>query len=175
MTIAANIYCAPNDLIDRLSLSGLTFRTDDSPPSTYGNAVARAGSIIDMYCSFRYTPDQLAQSPAVVDWAANVAAWIICNRRGDPAPQGIGHLYEQSIAFMKEVKSGITQIPGIAIMKSFAPVMSKMKVTMRPYPNVRVETSQGASTGGQPINYHQHRDVWDKFGWNVDAWLDNAL
>jgi hypothetical protein len=174
-TNPANIYCAPNDIVDILSQAGVDLRSDDAPPTLYGGAAAKAGNRIDLYCFRRYTPDNLAQSDLVKDWAATLAAYYLCIRRGNPPPQGVAIMFENAIADLTEIKKGLSEIPGIPARKSYAPVLSKMRSTLRPYPRAVVETSQSSTAGGLPANYHQHQDVWDRFGMNTNAILDMTM
>lgn len=170
--IPANIYCAISDVEDILSAAGVNLSCDDDPPNAYGNAIAKAGNQIDKHCFRRYSPANLAQSALVLDWAAVLAAYYLRTRRGNPAPPGMQIMFDNAIADLVEIKKGLNEIPGIPARKSYAPGLSKLRATLRPYPRVVVERSQGTKAGGVPANYHQHSDVWDTFGWNCDAFLD---
>lgn len=173
-TIAANIYCAPNDIVDLLSTPGVNQRVDDVPPTTLGGAAAKAGNQIDKFCYQRYEPTYLAQSDLVKDWAATIAAFYLCCRRGNGPPKGIAILYEAALADLAEIKKGIDSIPGIPLRRGYAPVMSVMRATQVPFDRAVVEVSLGANLGGKP-NYRQHADAWDRIGINSDAILDNSF
>lgn len=162
----SNIYCAPSDITDILSQPGVTLRTDDAPPSAYGNAAVKAGNKIDWFCFRRYDPAQLALSSLVTDWAAVIAAYYLCVRRGNPCPEGIDALYQDAIAELTEVKKALNDIPGIGVRRTYAPTISKMRPTMRPYPRAVVEVSQGTHLGGESINAFMHKDAWDTWGIN---------
>ena len=168
----ANTYCTVADIEDILSTDAVELRIDDLPPTVYGAAIAKAGNQIDKYCYARYSPDGLATSDLVKDWAAIIAAFYLCIRRGNPPLPGIAILYDGAIADLKDIQKGITTIPGVSSRKGYAPVMSRMRSTLRPHPRAVVETSQGASTAGAPTGYTQHnRDPWDAFGFNADIFL----
>ena len=176
MTIAANIYCSPDDMADILSQSGINLRTDDTPPTTLGNVAVKAGNQIDRYCWSSYDPADLAQSLLVTDWAAAIACYFLCCRRGNGPPNGVAILYDQALVDLKEVQKGLTPIPGIPMRRGFAPVMSVMTVTQRPFPRSVVESSLGSTAAAptHPVSYHQHRSAWERYGLNTSAFLDYA-
>lgn len=172
---ASNTYCQIADVQDVLSNQGVELRTDDCPPTEYGNAIARAGDKVDWHCFRRYTPDNLALSPLVRDWAAVLAAYYLSCRRGNDPPAGIAILYEEAIANMTEVKKGLNEIPGIPARKSYVPVFSSMRATQRPFNRSVVEKERGSHATGSPENFHQWGDIWDTYGWNSPAFLDYSM
>ena len=169
------IFCTIDDVRDVLSAAGVTLASDDSPPTAYGNAIAKAGNVIVKYLFRRYDPNSLMQSDLVKDWAAAVAAFKLRTRRGNPAPPGVIEAYQEALEDLKQMKAGVNEIPGISPRKQYAPGLSKMRSTLRPYPRAVVEPSQGTTLGGTPANYHQHSDPWDTFGWNTNAFLDLSV
>lgn len=175
MTTAANVYCTVNDMQDVLSASGVTLRSDDAPPSLYGASIARAGNQIDFHLNRTYDPADLATSDLVKDWAAVIACFYLCTRRGNPPAVGIDILYQGVMADLKEVQAGRNDIPGIARRKGYAPALSVMRATMRPFNRAVVERSRGTHAVGEPANYHQSVDPWDAYGWNANSFLDNAF
>jgi phage gp36-like protein len=50
------------DVQNRLSADGVTYRTDDTPPTTYGDVLDEASREIDFYLLNRYDADLLATS-----------------------------------------------------------------------------------------------------------------
>jgi hypothetical protein len=145
---------------------------DDYPPSDWGNAIAKAGNRIDLFLARRYDTAQLIQSDLVKDWAAALACLYLRRRRGNPAPQGVAELAAEAIADMTEIKNGINDLPGVGSRVSYAPGMSRMRATLRPYPHAVVEQSRSTHAGGHPANYQQHTDPWDRYGWNSNAFMD---
>lgn len=166
----ANIYCVPSDMVDIMSYNGVDLRRDDTPPTAYGGAAAKAGNQIDKYCFRRYAPADLATSDLVKDWAATIAVYYLCCRRGNTPPNGIAIMYDEALVDLKEIKNGINDIPGIPIRRGYAPVMSVMRATQRPFPRAVVETSRGSSAAAprNPVSYHANRDAWDAFGLNTN-------
>lgn len=175
-TNAANVYCSIDDVADILSRIGITLAVDDDPPSEYGAVIARAGNQIDKYCFKRYLPDELVKSDLVKDWAAILAAYYLRTRRGNPCPQGLKPLYDETIDDLTEIKTGVNEIPGIVPRKSYVPVLCILKPTLRPYPRVVVERSRGSSATGTAENYTQkNNDPYDRFGWNTAGFLDYSF
>lgn len=166
MTTAANIYCTIEDVEDILSSVGVSLATDDSSPSSYGAALAKAGNKIDFYLGRRYKPESLARSDMVKDWAALLAAWYIRNRRGDPPPQGLANLYHEAVAEMELVRKGQMDITGIGVRRSLAPSMSVIRPTMRPFPRTVVEKSRSTKGAGPTEGYKQNADPFDAAGGN---------
>lgn len=166
-TIPANHYCSIGDMHDILSRDGVALSKDDYPPSDYGRALDKAGNQIEKFLYKRYDPDQLALSDLVRDWAAVIACYHLRTRRGNPVPPGLAALYEETIADLEEIKKAQNDIPHIAPRCAAAPGLSVKKPTLRPYPRTVVETSQGTKTGGIPAGPDQHRDPYDRFGWNA--------
>lgn len=173
--MTANVYCALADLQDVLSESGVTLRSDDDPPTTLGGAIAKAGNTIDRYLYRRYDPANLVQSNTIKDLAAAIACFYLSTRRGNSPPPGVAIQYDEAIAYLTEVKSGQNEIPGIAARKSYVPVISKMRATLRPYPRTVVERSQGSHATGEPENYPQHTDPYDATGWNSSSFLNWSI
>jgi hypothetical protein len=130
---------------------------------------------VDLYLYRRYAPADLALSGIVTDWAATLGAYYLCLRRGNLPAGGISIMYENAIAEMIEVKKGLNEIPGIPARKSYVPVYSSMRATMRPFNRAVVEVSRGSMATGMAANYHQHKDAWDTFGVNTNALLDLAF
>ncbi len=173
MTVAtnpANQYCDINDVRDVLSQQGVQLAVDDDPPSTWGRVLDKAGNRIDSFLFKRYDPDQLILSDLVRDWAAGLAAYYLRIRRGNPVPDGIAALYQEIMEGLKEVRSALTDIPGIAPRCANAPGLSVKRSTLRPYPRTVVETSQNPKGAGIPAGPYQHRDPWDAMGAN--AYID---
>lgn len=155
MTLA---YCTANDIYNRLSQDGVTYRTDDIPPTTLGDVIGDASAIIDEHCYFLYDPVNLQG----VDWVrhrtADIATFLLCERRGNPVPQSIARKYEYAMDRLQKIQLGIRQIPGVPVRKSAAPVMSNVRVRLDPFPRVVVERSNSTGT---PENYSQNTDRLD--------------
>jgi phage gp36-like protein len=155
MTIA---YCTSDDLEDRLSEAGVTLRTDDSPPTSYGNAILRASSKINQFLLRQYTEANLAASDIVTDYASTIATYYLCTRRGNPAPDSVIAEYREAIEELKLIHAGGMDVSDIGRRKSSAPVMDNNRVRLRPDPHAVVMRSRSTTTGGRPEGFVQHND-----------------
>jgi phage gp36-like protein len=155
-------YCTQNDITNRLSADGITYRTDDNPPTALGDVITDAGTTIDEYLFFLYDPVQLATSDWVRERAADIATYLLCERRGNPVPPGIAAKYERTVEKLEQVRLGQRAVPNLPIRKEQAPVLSNVRVRLDPFPRVVVEPSNST---GKPQGYDQHRDSLD---WNFD-------
>lgn len=174
-TNTASVYCAAADMYDVMSYYGIKLAVDDIPPHALGNAIAKAGNKIDFYLAQRYPTSELLKSDMVKDWAAILACVLARRRRGNPVPQGLAEAYDEAMAELKQVKDNLANVPGIAPYKSSPLVISKMRATQRPYPRAVVEVSQSTTLQGPAVGYQQHRDPWDRYGFNADAFLNWSL
>lgn len=169
----ANTYCALTDMQDILSSVGVTLRIDDSPPTTYGKAIAKAGNTIDRYLYRRYASSDLATSSLVTDLAASLAVNYLCRRRGNPVPPGVAEIYAETIAYLEEVQAGVNDIPEIAPRKAYAPGLSVLVATQRPFPRAVVERSRNPVLGGVAANYSpKNNSPLDTYGWNAQSFLN---
>lgn len=159
MTLA---YCSQNDIINRLSADGVTYRTDDNPPTTLGDVIVDAGTQIDEHLFFLYDPNQLVQSDWVRERAADIASYLLCERRGNPVPPGIAAKYERTMERLEKIRLGLLAVPNLPIRKEQAPVLSNVRVRLDPFPRVVVERSNSTGT---PEGYQQNTDSLD---WNFD-------
>ncbi len=172
-TNPANNYCEIADVQNILSSEGVQLSVDDTPPTAYGDAIARASNRVDFFLFRRYEPSELAKSDLVKDWAAVFAAYYLRTRRGNPIPQGLAALLGDALEDLKQVQAGQNEIPGIVMRRSHAPALSKMRATMRPYPRAVVVKTQGTQAGGAPAGYPQHIDPHDRSGGNAN--IDNVF
>ncbi len=151
-------YCSLTDLQNRLSADGVTYRTDDDPPTLYGDVIIDASSQIDEHLYFLYDPTQLALSDWVRERCADLAAYLLCERRGNPPPPGIASKYERAMDRLEKVRLGQLAVPNLPVMKSMAPVLSNCRIQLFPWPRVVVEPSNSTGT---PAGYVQFQDVLD--------------
>lgn len=169
----ASNYCTMDDIADLMSQNGMQLCLDDNPPSLNANVLDKAGNLVDRYLCRRYDPSQLALSPVIRDCCAAIGAYYLGGgRRGNPAAQGFATMYEDVIAYFVELKKGLNEIPGIAARKSYAPIISVMRSTLRPFPRTVVERSRSSQAAGGPENFVGAPDPWDTFGFNASGWLN---
>ena len=123
-------YCTIADVQNRLSADGVTYRTDDTPPTTYGDVLDEASREIDFYCLARYDEALLASSNWVKHQCAVIAAFLLCERRGNPVPRGIAGKYERTIEKLEKVQLGTVAVPGIVERRTAVPTMSNVRIRL---------------------------------------------
>lgn len=156
--MATTAYCTIGDIQNRLSATGVTSRTDDTPPDDYGDVIDEASRIVDESCLLMYSEANLAASGVVKHWTANIASFLLCERRGNPVPVGIASKYERVMETLDKVLLHGRQIPDIPMRKVGAPVLSNVRVQLAPVPHTVVERSRST---GKPDGYRQRNDVLD--------------
>ena len=160
MAAISTAYCTIDDVANRISKDGIFARIDDVPPDAYGDCIDEASRMIDEYCYLQYGSN-LALSNVVKHWTANIATYLLCTRRGNPAPVGIVHdRYERAMKTLEAVLHNGRQIPDIAQLKSAVPVMSNVHIQPWPYPHTVVEGSTRRSTG-TAAGYRRNTDTLD--------------
>ena len=168
MTIAMppTAYCTIANIQDRLSINGVTLRLDDVPPDEWGDVLNEAATIIDEHCFTRYSTN-LQQSAWVVYRATDIAAQLLCERRGNPAPAVVAKRAARAIEALMRVQAGSMNIYDIPEQRTAAPTMSNVRVILRPYPRSVVETGVQRSTG-TVTTYPRNRDPYDAINAGID-------
>lgn len=156
--MATTAYCTEDDIENRLSTTGVTLRTDDTPPTALGDVIDDASTLIDEHCRLRYTPAVLAASDWVNQRATDLAACLLCERRGNPPPASIQRKHDRAMERLELVRRGLLQIPDVGMRKSEVPVLSNQRVRLDPHP--RVQTQKSKSTGTQE-GYKTNNDRFD--------------
>jgi len=161
--MAVTLYCTWKDVQARLSQAGAALKIDDDP-STQADVLAEAAVEVNGYCLLDYTPAALAASDWVRYAARNIAAYLACTRRGNPAPQGVQARYEAAIVALARVQAGAATIPDAARRKTQAPVLSNQRA--RQWPVNEVKTVEGTSTG-TAAGYTQFTDPFDLLDYSI--------
>lgn len=155
-------YCTIEDIINRLSADGVTYRTDDAPPDDYGDVLDDASRQIDFYLLARYESDQLVTSSWVKHGCAVIASFLLCERRGNPVPRGIAGKFERLMEQLKLIQLGNVPVPGIVERRTAVPTMSNVRIRLDPHPRTVVERNR-STTRNQPQDYVQHVDRLEWF------------
>lgn len=162
--MATTLYCTMDDVSNRLSAAGVTYRLDDVPPDpTDGDVLDEASRTIDEHCLLFYTEQNLALSPTVKHWCANIAANLLCERRGNPVPGGIERKFDRTMKSLERVQRG-RQIADIPMRKACVPVLSQPRIRLDPFPHTVIEKS---GSTGTPEGYNQRRDSLDYLDWVI--------
>lgn len=155
-------YCDTDDLLDRLSAAGVIDRADDTPPSHLGDVIARASRKVDQFAFLLYR-NRLAASAWVRDVTADIAAHLLCRRRGNPSVYKAE--YDEALVALRRVQLGVLQVPDIAMHRELVPTVSNLRVRLDPFPRVVVERRRSA---GPPVeDYRQHYDVLEFFDYGA--------
>lgn len=140
---------------DRLSVEAVALRLDDVPPTELGGVIEDALTQIDEHCWLRYPPEALLANDWVLERAADLGAFLLCERRDNCAGPGMTRKYERALERLEKVRLGNLQIPNCATRKASAPVTSGMRVRLDPFPRSVVELYRST---GKAQGYTQNRD-----------------
>lgn len=110
-----------------------------------------ASDIVNQYCLVFYNASDLANSRWVRVRTTWIAAYLLSQRRGNPALFGVR--YEQIIEELLMVLNGEIQIPGLPTRNDFTPAMSNLNVDDR-FHTMKLQVSPFISTGGSYPNQH---------------------
>lgn len=160
--MATTLYCSIDDVKNRLSANGVTLRMDDSPPTSYGDVLDDASRTIDEYCLLRYTEANLDASPWVKHKCADIATFLLCERRGNPPPRGIAGKFERAMERLELVRTFKMAIPDIPERRTAVPTLSQPRIRLDPNPRTVIERKRG-STRNYPEDYAQHTDRLEWF------------
>lgn len=155
-------YCTVSDIQNRLSADGVTYRTDDTPPTTYGDVIDEASREIDLYCIQHYSETDMSTNRWVKHAAATIAAFLLCERRGNPPPVGIASKYERLIERLERIRLGQMRIPGLQPRRTDVPTLSQPRIRLDPHPRTVIEEKRG-STRNKPEDYSQQTDGLEWF------------
>lgn len=150
---------------NRTSDLGVTYRMDDVPPDTLdGDAIDEASQEIYEHCLERYDEAELAQSEIVKRWAATLGTYHLAKRRLNTPPQVIDKAREEVLAKLKLVEAGSKNIADAAQKKAGVPVLSNVRVQLGPlFPRSVVVRSRST---GEPQGYVQRVAYNDYYDFN---------
>lgn len=167
--MATALYCSFDDLLNRLSLDGVTYRLDDGTfvaSDGAGGVIEEASRKIDEYCLTNYSEANLAVSPIVKQWCASLAVAMLCERRLNDVPRSAQRRYDETIKKLERIESGKGKISDIPQRRMSAPTGSNLRVRLDPIPHVVVEPSRSPSRN-RPQDYGEVRDRLDGLDFNI--------
>lgn len=162
--MAQTRYLTEQDLHNRLSAEGVALRVDDGPPDDLGDVIDDASSLIEEYCWQFYDAAQLAQSEWVKQRATDLAAQLLCERRGNPAPVGVARRHDRAVESLEMVREGKLRIPWLPLRRTCAPRLANQRARLEPV--IHVVTEKRRSTV-KAKNYRQHDDKWEFFDYSI--------
>lgn len=156
-------YCSWDDVAKRLSVAGARLKVDDDLDAQQ-DVLDEAATEVNGYLELIYPIAGLALSARVKYYTRDIACYLACIRRGNPAPKVIEDRYNATIEALKLLMRGSMTLPDVAQSKANAPVLSNLRVRNFPVPQVKVVT--GTSTG-TPAGYSQFADEWDVIDYSI--------
>lgn len=157
-------YCSWDDVARRLSATGARLKVDDNIEEAQQDILDEAAEEVNGYLALLYPIAGLANSNRVRYYTRDIAVFLACTRRGNPAPGAVSARYESTIEALKLLMRGSMTLPDVAQSKMNAPVLSNLRVRNFPVPEVKVV--QGTSTG-TAAGYIQHGDEWDVIDYSI--------
>ena len=146
-------YCTATDIDNVLSSTGVDLRTDDGTEATLvAEVIEEADQEIEQAAHYLYTAASLATNVWVNHRAKDIAAFLLCERRGNPAPASLARKFDRAIELLEKVRIGGLLIPGAVMSKALAPTMSNVRSTLRPFPRSVIEKTRST---GKPEGYNQ--------------------
>lgn len=162
-------YCSQDDVEEVLSEAGVLLRTDDDPEgvedaSKVTAVIEAASSRIDMFLLRRYSASSL-QSSIWVKWCcAYLSACLLSKRRGNPCPESIGFECQQYVDWLKEIRDGLMDLPGVAPSSDVLPSVSNFTVDAR-FNRAKVRRVQSTSTRGNAPPPVKQNVAWEWNNW----------
>src|SRR5262245_20360010 len=91
------LLCSKADVERVLSVLGVQLRLDDNNDGAtdadedlrMNDALIQASETCYYYLYQKYTPNAISRSNLVNRWAADLAAYVLCGDRSDPAPESV--------------------------------------------------------------------------------------
>lgn len=158
MSITA--LCSSSDVQKILSSVGLSLRIDDDATATTW-AIEEASVDVYGFAALQYEEADLVASNWITRIAARLAAWYVCIRRGNPVPKSIDRIKESAWEQLEQVETGKKKIPDAPMRKELAPVLSNLRVKMRPFPRTQVEVNRSTGTAEGYVRFVDQTDTLD--------------
>ena len=117
--------------------------------SWWTELISDASDIVNQYCLVYYQASDLSNSRWVRTRTTWIAAYLLSQRRGNPALWGLR--YEQIIDELLMVMHGEIQIPGLPTRADFTPAMSNLVVDDH-FQISKIRVQPFISTGGTHAN-----------------------
>jgi len=133
-------YCTVGDITRMLSSAGVSAFSDHnedgvSDEGVIDDCIDQAAQEIDFALHERYDPDQLVQSPIITRWATTLAAYFLCQRRGNPVPEPIQREAERILfdddSALSEIRRGNRWLPGLEPNRGQSPSFANMTIDRR--------------------------------------------
>lgn len=159
-----------------LSAAGVRDRLDDDEDQLVTSAeedalddiIADATDTVNFYCWSKYAPEQLATSNLIERMTTKLAAWELCRRRGNPAPDALTEMAQEVQEMLQRVYENNHPLPGIALRRVLAPAWSNVRCDPRyQFKVIRVERGTSTSEPTQQTAQPQFPDYQEGFAWEI--------
>lgn len=109
------MYCTREDLVARLSEQKLVRLTDDAGSGAADEAVISramedASQEIDAYLGARHRVPLEPAPPVLRRMAADIAAYLLCDRQSGTIPEAMDAKYQAAIRFLRDVAKGVVSL-----------------------------------------------------------------
>ena len=172
------LYCDQTDVTNILSAAGFLDRLDDNRDGIL--SVAEQGAFtaiqtdvsewVNFYCYHNYDPMYLSQSNWINLRAAELAAYLVCTRRGNSCPDVIYERAQKAEQWLQEIHAGRYMLPNVPMRRARAPVFSSLRADPRfRFKVLRVETNYSSTTEPtqQPTGYSQAQDFSELYSFEI--------
>jgi phage gp36-like protein len=133
-------YCEGEDVINLLGFDGVeAFASHDERGSdaTLQDCVEQGADEINLCVLARYPAAAVKGNRLLKRWNSMLAAFFVCERRGNPVPASIAAECERIMARLEDVRIGKLRIPGVPMIGPNVPALSNLVVDRR-YPRTQV-------------------------------------
>lgn len=163
-------YTTAKRLNRRVSKLGVDLRTDHEPNEAddgkdangaLGECIDSASSEVAGLC-WRYDPTALTQSDWIATLTTDIAVFYLCELRLDSVPKAVEKAYDRAMEQLTKIQDGKAPIPGIAMGRGAAPVLSNFRIDLARHPGVRVDRSRSTgSTDGYKRRTDPNSEMMD--------------
>lgn len=123
------------------------------------DCIEQASEELSMYAGRFYADANLATSSLVTRWATTIAAFFLCQRRGNPVPDSLAaefaRLTEEPDGLLLRIANGKLQLPGVAMRDGVTPQFSNLEVDQRHARDTVRVTGTGSVDKGSLIEQHK--------------------
>lgn len=162
------IFCDQDDIANVLSQSGISLRVDDVPPDTLGEVIERASAIGTQFCGQIYSESNLADNVFFKYMVTDIAAFFLCERRGNAVPSPIFRKYNFAMEMLRLIMNGSMRLTGTASKASNAPTVTNQRIVLRPH--MRTVTERRKSSDTPPAFNPKNNDPYDS-SFNDTDWV----
>jgi len=170
------LYCTQADVESILSSAGVLDRLDDEGDQyvtstelvAMTDIITDASETVNFYAWSRYSGESLATSNWVKRRTAELAAYELCTRRGNPAPEAVEAKALAAQEMLSKVRDRNHPIPGIGLRRILAPAWSNIRCDARyNWKVIRVERGTSTSEPTQQTTQPQFIDRGEQYSYEI--------